>query len=72
MGAVLEPYIYEGGIHKHSLILELLEDLGGYLVQKTPASTEVTLVMLIPKKSCYAHSEKGCPSGRGSLQKTSW
>lgn len=50
MAAVLEPYIYEGGIHKHSLILELLEDLGGYLVQKTPASTEVTLVMLIPKK----------------------
>ncbi|WP_440952960.1 methanogenesis marker 7 protein [Methanococcoides sp. FTZ1] len=50
MAAVLEPYIYEGGVHKHSLILELLEDLGGYLVQKTPASTEVTLVMLIPKK----------------------
>jgi len=53
MGAVLEPYIYEGGIHKHSLILELLEDLGGYLVQKTPASTEVTLVMLIPKKDVH-------------------
>jgi len=53
MAAVLEPYIYEGGIHKHSLILELLEDLGGYLVQKTPASTEVTLVMLIPKKDVH-------------------
>ncbi|MCD4806894.1 MAG: methanogenesis marker 7 protein [Methanococcoides sp.] len=53
MAAVLEPYIYEGGIHKHSLILELLEDLGGYLVQKTPASTEVTLVMLIPKKDIH-------------------
>ncbi|MCM1985653.1 methanogenesis marker 7 protein [Methanococcoides seepicolus] len=53
MAAVLEPYIYEGGIHKHSLILELLEDLGGYLVQKTSASTEVTLVMLIPKKDVH-------------------
>ncbi|ABE52790.1 methanogenesis marker 7 protein [Methanococcoides burtonii] len=53
MAAVLEPYIYEGGIHKHSLILELLEDLGGYLVQKTPASTEITLVMLIPKKDVH-------------------
>ncbi|MBC7085369.1 MAG: methanogenesis marker 7 protein [Methanomethylovorans sp.] len=49
MAAVLEPYIYEGGIHRHTLILELLEDLGGYLIQKTPAATEVTLIMLIPR-----------------------
>ncbi len=46
---MLEPYIYEGGIHRHTLLLELLEDLGGYLIQKTPAATEVTLVMLIPR-----------------------
>ncbi len=50
MSRVLEPYIYEGGIHKHGLILELLEDIGGYLVQKTPAATEVTLIMFIPKE----------------------
>ncbi|MBN1134306.1 MAG: methanogenesis marker 7 protein [Methanosarcinaceae archaeon] len=49
MAVVLEPYIYEGGIHKHGLILELLEDLGGYLIQKIPAATEVTLIMLIPE-----------------------
>jgi putative methanogenesis marker protein 7 len=49
LAAVLEPYIYEGGIHRHTLILELLEDLGGYLIQKTPAATEVTLIMLIPR-----------------------
>jgi putative methanogenesis marker protein 7 len=48
--AVLEPYVYEGGVHKHGLIIELLEDLGGYLVQSTPAATEITLVMLIPRK----------------------
>ncbi|HJH31936.1 MAG TPA: methanogenesis marker 7 protein [Methanosarcinaceae archaeon] len=50
MATVLEPYIYEGGIYKHGLLLELLEDLGGYLVQKIPAATEITLVMLIPDK----------------------
>ena len=50
MAVVFEPYIYEGGVHKHSLILELLEDLGGYLIQKIPAATEVTLIMLIPEK----------------------
>ena len=50
MAAVLEPYVYEGGVHKHGLIIELLEDLGGYLVQSTPAATEINLVMLIPRK----------------------
>ena len=53
MAAVLEPYIYEGGIHKHGLILELLEDLGGYLIQKIPAASEVTLIMLIPDKDVH-------------------
>jgi len=50
VAAVLEPYVYEGGVHKHGLIIELLEDLGGYLVQSTPAATEINLVMLIPRK----------------------
>lgn len=53
MAAVLEPYIYEGGIHRHTLILELLEDLGGYLIQKTPAATEVSLVMLVPREDVH-------------------
>ena len=57
MAAVLEPYVYEGGIHKHGLILELLEDLGGFLVQKVPAATEVTLVMLIPEKDVHMVEE---------------
>ena len=57
MAAVLEPYIYEGGIHKHGLILELLEDLGGFLVQKIPAATEVTLIMLIPDKDIHLMEE---------------
>ena len=57
--ALLDPYIYEGGVHKHGLILELLEDLGGYLVQKTAASTEVTLIMLIPRKDVHLIEELG-------------
>lgn len=51
--AVLDPYIYEGGVHKHGLILELLEDIGGYLIQKTAASTDITLIMLIPRKDVH-------------------
>ncbi len=59
MSAILEPYIYEGGIHKHTLITELLEDLGGYLIQKVPAATEVTLVMLIPRDDVHLIEELG-------------
>ncbi|WP_406670555.1 methanogenesis marker 7 protein [Methanolobus sp. ZRKC4] len=59
MAAVLEPYIYEGGIHKHTLITELLEDLGGYLIQKVPAATEVTLTMLIPRDDVHLIDELG-------------
>ncbi len=59
MAAVLEPYIYEGGIHKHTLITELLEDLGGYLIQKVPAATEVTLTMLIPREDVHLIEELG-------------
>jgi len=59
VAAVLEPYVYEGGVHKHGLILELLEDLGGYLVQRIPAATEVTLIMLIPEKDVHLVEELG-------------
>ena len=57
MAAVLEPYVYDGGMHKHGLILELLEDLGGYLIQKIPAASEVTLIMLIPAKDVHLVKE---------------
>jgi len=53
VAAVLEPYIYDGGMYKHGLILELLEDLGGYLIQAIPAASEVTLIMLIPEKDVH-------------------
>jgi methyl coenzyme M reductase subunit C-like uncharacterized protein (methanogenesis marker protein 7) len=34
MGTVFEPYVFVGGVYKHGLIIELLEDVGGYLVSK--------------------------------------
>jgi len=48
--AVLRPYLYTGGVHKHGFLIELLEDLGGYIIQKVVTGTEVNLIMLIPEK----------------------
>ena len=50
MGTIFEPYVYSGGVYKHGLIIELLEDVGGYLVNKIVTITEVTMDMMIPRE----------------------
>jgi methyl coenzyme M reductase subunit C-like uncharacterized protein (methanogenesis marker protein 7) len=47
---MLEPMMYEGGVFKHNLVEELVEDLGGYILQKNIMQTEVVLIMLVPIK----------------------
>lgn len=47
---MLEPMMYEGGVYKHNLIVELIEDLGGFILQKNVMQTEVILIMLVPIK----------------------
>jgi len=57
MTGIFLPYLYTGGVHKHGLILELLEDLGGYIIQKVVTGTEVNLIMLIPEKDVHLVKE---------------
>lgn len=45
---MLEPIMYVGGVYKHNHLLELVEDLGGYILQKNVMQTEVVLLMLVP------------------------
>ena len=40
--------MYNGGVYKHNHIVELVEDLGGYILQKNVMQTEVVLLMLVP------------------------
>ena len=47
---MLEPMMYEGGVYKHNLLVELVEDLGGYILQKNIMQTEVIMIMLVPMK----------------------
>jgi len=42
--------IYQGGVYQHNKILELVEDLGGYLIQKNEMQTEVSLNLFVPKE----------------------
>lgn len=46
----LVPVTYKGGIYQHDLIIDLIEDLGGYIVQKHIIAAEVVLQCFVPKE----------------------
>jgi putative methanogenesis marker protein 7 len=45
---MLEPVMFTGGLYKHDLVVELVEDLGGYVLQKNVTQTEIILLILVP------------------------
>ena len=51
---MLEPVMFTGGVYKHDLVMELVEDLGGYILQKNVTQSEVILLVLIPSEDMPA------------------
>jgi putative methanogenesis marker protein 7 len=51
---MLEPVMFTGGVYKHDLVIELVEDLGGYVLQKNVAQSEVILLLLVPTEDMPA------------------
>ncbi|MDD1705240.1 MAG: methanogenesis marker 7 protein [Methanoregula sp.] len=45
----LVPVTYKGGVHQHDAIIDLIEDLGGYIVQKHMIAQEIVLQCFVPK-----------------------
>jgi putative methanogenesis marker protein 7 len=45
----LVPVTYKGGIYQHNIIIDLIEDLGGYIVQKHIIAAEVVLQCFVPR-----------------------
>jgi putative methanogenesis marker protein 7 len=45
----LVPVTYKGGIYQHDIIMDLIEDLGGYIVQKHIIAAEVVLQCFVPR-----------------------
>jgi putative methanogenesis marker protein 7 len=46
---ILVPVTYKGGIYRHNEIIDLIEDIGGYIVQKHLIAQEVVLQCFIPQ-----------------------
>ena len=42
-------FVFKGGIYRHDEIIELIEDLGGIVMQKTPMQTGIDIVFSIPE-----------------------
>jgi putative methanogenesis marker protein 7 len=46
----LVPVTYKGGIHQHDIVIALIEDLGGYIIQKHMVAQEVVLQAFVPRE----------------------
>jgi putative methanogenesis marker protein 7 len=46
---ILVPVTYKGGIYRHDEIVDLIEDVGGYIIQKHFVAQEVVLQALVPR-----------------------
>ncbi len=46
---ILVPVTYKGGIYRHGEVMDLIEDIGGYIVQKHMIAQEVVLQCFVPK-----------------------
>jgi putative methanogenesis marker protein 7 len=54
---ILIPITYKGGVYRHDEVVDYIEDLGGYIVQKHDIAQEVVLQALIPKDDVERFSE---------------
>jgi len=54
----MEPFIWTGGLYKHEEMEELVEDLGGYILQKNVLQLDVIMVILVPNADIPAIEAK--------------
>ncbi len=47
---MLKYLLFEGGLYKHERILEFLEDVGGFLVQKTVVGLDLIMNLAVPEE----------------------
>lgn len=47
---ILEPIIYSGAIYRHEEMVELIEDLGGYIIQRQVIAGDVIIQANVPRE----------------------
>lgn len=59
----LVPVTYKGGVYRHDEIMDLIDDLGGYVVQKHVMAQDVVLQSFVPRGDIDLIREIGKPLG---------
>ena len=49
---------YTGGVHKHEEITELIEDLGGFVLQETISQMDLVITLAVPLEDVEKVQEK--------------
>jgi putative methanogenesis marker protein 7 len=57
----LVPVTYRGGVYRHDEVVDLIEDVGGYIIQKHFLAQEVVLQALVPKEDIELIRRVGKP-----------
>jgi putative methanogenesis marker protein 7 len=47
---ILEPITYKGGLYRYEEMVELIEDLGGYIIQLQQIAGDIIILALVPKE----------------------
>jgi putative methanogenesis marker protein 7 len=47
---ILEPITYKGGLYRYEEVVELIEDLGGYIIQLQQIAGDIIILALVPKE----------------------
>ncbi|HRU81148.1 MAG TPA: methyl-coenzyme M reductase family protein, partial [Candidatus Methanomethylicus sp.] len=47
---MLKYLLFEGGLYKHELMTEYLEDVGGFIVQKNVAGLDLIMNLAVPEE----------------------
>ncbi len=58
---ILVPITYKGGVFRHDEIVDLIEDLGGYIIQKHMIAPEVVIQAIVPKDDIELIQKIGKP-----------
>lgn len=53
-----ETLTYTGGVHKHEEMTELIEDLGGFVLQETTSQMDLVLTLAVPLEDVQRVEEK--------------
>lgn len=63
-----ESFIFEGGAHRSEFLIELVEDLGGWIIQKKILAQEATITFTIPKMADVPLIREKVLELRGSIR----